>query len=129
LCFSRENQGFAALHVQYGRPLLILTIVVALVIACANITNLLMARAAGRVREIAMRLALGAGRGRLIRQLLTESLLLTSSGAALGMTLAYWVDHALVALTPRRFGGGALMVDVNRRPFNRRGRILRRPSR
>jgi putative ABC transport system permease protein len=109
------SQGFNRLRAQYEQPLLILMVVVALVllIACANVTNLLMARASGRAKEIAVRLALGARRSQLVRQLLVESMLLTISGAALGMVLAYWVDHALVALAPQRISGDAPMVDVN----------------
>jgi predicted permease len=109
------RQGFSGLRGQYERTLLVLMVVVGLVllIACANVTNLLMARASGRAKEIAVRLALGARRSQLIQQLLVESMLLTIIGATLGMALAYWVDHALVALAPRRIGGGALIVDVN----------------
>src|SRR6266849_5578956 len=84
--------------------IMITVVVFVLLIACANVGNLLLVRSFARRHEMTVRLAIGAGRGRLLKQLLTEGLILSAFGAAGGLLVAHWCRHALVLLFPARGG-------------------------
>jgi predicted permease len=108
--------GYSGLRNDFSTALLVLMCMVGLVllIACANVANLLIARGFMRQREIAVRLSLGSSRGRLVRQLLVESLVLSSVGGALGLAIAFVLTRGLLALVPSQ--GQPLLISASPDP-------------
>jgi predicted permease len=102
-------------HLLSALEIMVVVAIFVLLIACANVGNLLLVRSFARRHEMTVRLAMGASRGRLLRQLVTEGLLLSACGAAGGMLVAYWCRHALVLL----FTGDAMYL-----PGQMDGRVL-----
>ena len=109
---SDGSRGFSRVRATYQVPLITLSVGVALLllIICSNVANLMLARGVARTREIGVRLAIGAGRGRLIRQLLTESMVLGVISAGVGLIVAWWGSKVLLALAAD--GAQAIPLDV-----------------
>jgi predicted permease len=103
LLVTKADIGYSPLRNDFSTALVVLMCMVGLVllIACANVANLLIARGFARQREIAVRLSLGASRGRLVRQLLVESVVLSLAGGVAGLAIAFFLTRALIAFIPQ----------------------------
>jgi hypothetical protein len=117
LALTPAGNGLGELREQYSRALLLLAGIVGLVLllACANVSAVQLARAQSRTRELTIRRVLGAGRGRLIRQLMTESALLAILGGAAGLLVAWWGANLLASYLPARGLPSALTIEPDRR--------------
>ena len=113
---AKADLGYSPLRNDFSTALIVLMCMVGLVllIACANVANLLIARAFARQKEIALRLSLGSSRGRLVRQLLVESLALSIAGGILGLAVAYALTRSLLALVPQQ--GQPLLISAQPDP-------------